>query len=58
MEREKLIELAKAAGFTEDQVDEYIKNKQRKKAKSKLVKAKNSKKRRIRVFYGMNTNAM
>lgn len=58
MEREKLIELAKAAGFTEDQVDEYIKNKQRNKSKSKLVKAKKSKKRRIRVFYGMNTNAM
>lgn len=58
MERDKLIELSKAAGFTEEQVDEYLKNKQRKKTKAKIAKAKLKRKRKARIFYGLNTNAM
>lgn len=58
MERDKLIELAKAAGFTEEQVEEYIKNKQRKQTKARQNKAKLKKKRKARIIYGLNTNAM
>lgn len=58
MERDKLIELAKAAGFTEEQVEEYIKDKQRKQTKAKQLKAKLKKKRKARIIYGLNTNAM
>ena len=58
MERDKLIEMAKAAGFTEEQVDEYLKNKQRKKNKARLRKSKLKMKRKARIFYGLNTNAM
>ena len=58
MERDKLIELAKAAGFTEEQVEEYIKDKQRKQTKAKQLKSKLKKKRKARIIYGLNTNAM
>jgi hypothetical protein len=58
MERDKLIELAKAAGFTEEQVEEYIKDKQRKQTKAKQLKVKLKKKRKARIIYGLNTNAM
>jgi|WetSurMetagenome_2_1015567.scaffolds.fasta_scaffold372535_2 hypothetical protein len=58
MKREQLLELAKAAGFTEEQVEEYIKDKQRKQTKAKQLKVKLKKKRKARIIYGLNTNAM
>ena len=58
MERDKLIELAKAAGFTEEQVEDYLKNKERQKTKAKQLKAKLKKKKKARIIYGLNTNAM
>ena len=58
MKREQLLKLAKAAGFTEEQVEEYIKDKQRKQTKAKQLKVKLKKKRKARIIYGLNTNAM
>lgn len=58
MKREQLLGLAKAAGFTEEQVKEYIKDKQRKQTKAKQLNAKLKKKRKARIIYGLNTNAM
>jgi hypothetical protein len=58
MKREQLLGLAKAAGFTEEQVEEYIKDKQRKQTKAKQLKVKLKKKRKARIIYGLNTNAM
>ena len=58
MKQADLLELAKAAGFTEEQVDAYIKDKQRKQTKARQNKTKLKKKRKARIIYGLNTNAM
>lgn len=58
MKQADLLELAKAAGFTEKQVEDYLKNKERQKTKAKQLKAKLKKKKKARIIYGLNTNAM
>jgi len=55
MRRNDLVEMAKAAGFSEKDVDRFISEKKRKE-KEKRDKAKE--KPRVRIFKGLNTNSM
>jgi CRISPR/Cas system CSM-associated protein Csm2 small subunit len=59
LDREKMNTMFKDAGFTDEQIKEYYKNKEREKSNKKKQKKQIEKKQPIaRIFLGLNTNSM
>lgn len=57
--KEKMIQVFKEAGFTDEQIKEHYKNKDREKT-NKIKQRKEIKKKQppARIFLGLNTNSM
>ena len=60
MKRIDLEKLARDAGFTEQQIKDYFAEQDRNinKAKQKKANDKKKGKKKVKIFYGMNTNSM